>query len=203
MSTAPSAPYVLVLYYSQKGSTQALANMIARGVEMQGTVQARLRTVPKVSTTIEAVEADIPDHGDIYCSKDDLKHCSGLIMGSPTRFGNMAAALKYFIDSTAAEWLSGELIGKPAGVFTSTSSLHGGQESTLLSMMLPLLHHGMLIAGIPYSENALHTTRSGGTPYGPSHIAFNDSCELSEDERTLALHFGQRIASLSQTLAGG
>ncbi len=209
-----SSPYILILYYSHAGSTRNLAKIIARGVEQAGVEQtgtkqmrvleARLRTVPRVSTVTEASESDIPDKGDLYCTKEDLKGCSGLILGSPTRFGNMAAPMKYFIDGTAGEWLSGDLIGKPAGVFTSTSSLHGGQESTLLSMMLPLLHHGMLIAGVPYSEEGLHTTKSGGTPYGPSHVAIKSAAQepstLTETEHSIALNFGQRIAKLAQQL---
>ncbi len=193
--------YVLILYYSRGGSTKNLATVIARGVEQVEGVEARLRTVPKVSPTVEAVEPEIPEQGDLYCSQQDLSDCSGLILGSPTRFGNMAAPLKHFLDTTAAQWISGDLIGKPAGVFTSTNSLHGGQESTLLSMMLPLLHHGMLITGIPYSEQGLHTTRSGGTPYGPSHVAYDDINKLTDEEHQLALNCGKRIARLAKTLA--
>ncbi|MFL0809983.1 MAG: NAD(P)H:quinone oxidoreductase [Agarilytica sp.] len=196
-----SAPYVLVLYYSTHGATRNLAKIIARGVEQVTGIETRLRTVPKVSTSTEATEPAIPEDGDLYCSIDDLKQCAGLVLGSPTRFGNMSAALKYFIDGTVAEWLSGELEGKPAGVFTSTGSMHGGQETTLLSMMLPLLHHGMLIAGIPYSETALHKTRTGGTPYGPSHVAFDGDTELSDDEHALALSFGKRMGELAIKLS--
>lgn len=214
--TPSESPYVLVLYYSHGGSTRNLARVIARGVEQITGIEARLRTVPKVSTNTEATEPSIPDSGDMYCSADDLKQCAGLALGSPTRFGNMTAALKYFLDGTASEWVSGDLIGKPAGVFTSTSSMHGGQESTLLSMMTPLLHHGMLIIGVPYSENALHTTQSGGTPYGPSHVAHakkltatvsttlnttTDTTALSDDEQTLALSFGKRLATFALALA--
>ena len=170
--------YILVLYYSRNGHVKKLAEEIAQGVESAG-MEARLRTVPAVSAVCEAIEEDIPDSGDLYCSEDDLTHCSGLLIGSPTRFGNMAAPLKYFIDGSAGLWANGSLINKPAGVFTSTSSLHGGQESTLLSMMIPLLHHGMLITGIPYSEPSLHSTTRGGTPYGASHVE-NDT--LSSDE---------------------
>ena len=158
-----SAPYVLVLYYSRHGATAEMARQIARGIELTG-MEARLRTVPAVSTECEAVAPSIPDSGALYATLDDLKNCAGLALGSPTRFGNMAAPMKYFLDGTSSLWLTGELVGKPAGVFTSTSSLHGGQESTLLSMLLPLLHHGMLILGLPYSENALLETRGGGTP---------------------------------------
>lgn len=192
--------YVLVLYYTRHGATRELAQHIARGVERCG-LEARLRTVPPVSATCEAVDPEIPPEGDIYCSEDDLRECAGLILGSPTRFGNMAAPLKYFLDSTAGLWLNGELIGRPAGVFTSTGSLHGGQESTLLSMMLPLLHHGMVIAGIPYSEAHLHNTRSGGTPYGPSHVAGSQGEQpISDEEQALCIHFGERIAKLAKLL---
>lgn len=168
-----SAPYILVLYYSRNGSTNEMARQIARGVEQAG-LEARLRTVPAISTECEAVAPSIPDEGALYATLDDLKNCAGLALGSPTRFGNMAAPLKYFLDGTSNLWLTGALVGKPAGVFTSTASLHGGQETTLLSMMLPLLHHGMLITGLPYSESALLETQGGGTPYGASHHAGAD-----------------------------
>ncbi|WP_313303840.1 NAD(P)H:quinone oxidoreductase, partial [Stutzerimonas balearica] len=168
-----SAPYILVLYYSRHGATAEMARQIARGVERAG-LEARLRTVPAVSTECEAVAPAIPDSGALYVTQDDLRHCAGLALGSPTRFGNMAAPLKYFLDGTSNLWLTGELVGKPGAVFTSTSSLHGGQESTLLSMLLPLLHHGMLLMGLPYSESALLETRGGGTPYGASHFAGAD-----------------------------
>ena len=194
MSEATSektAPYILVLYYSRNGHVRKLAEEIAQGVEAGG-MEARLRTVPAVSTVCEATQEDIPDSGDIYCSEEDLANCSGLLMGSPTRFGNMAAPLKYFIDGTAGLWMNGSLINKPAGVFASTSSMHGGQESTLLSMMVPLLHHGMVVAGIPYSEPSLHSTMSGGTPYGATHVE-NDN--LSTDEKNLCQTQGKRIAS--------
>lgn len=193
--------HVLVLYYSRKGACRALAHAIAEGVEQSG-LEAKIRTVPPVSPTIEATAAEIPEAGDLYCSAEDLRSCSGLILGSPTRFGNMAAPLKYFLDGTSSEWLNGSLSGKPAGVFTSSSSMHGGQESTLLTMMLPLLHHGMLIAGVPYSEPGLHETRSGGTPYGPSHVALNDASSLSIEEQKICVQFGKRIASLAITLSG-
>src|SRR5690606_5503100 len=157
--------YILVLYYSRHGSTAEMARHIARGIEIGG-LAARIRTVPAVSSECEAVAPDIPEDGPLYATLDDLRDCAGLALGSPTRYGNMAAALKYFLDGTNSLWLTGALVGKPAGVFTSTASLHGGQETTLLSMMLPLLHHGMLITGIPYSEPALLDTRGGGTPYG-------------------------------------
>jgi NAD(P)H dehydrogenase (quinone) len=194
-------PYILVLYYSRQGSTLAMAQQIARGVAQAGNIEARLRTVPAVSTTIEATEAAIPSKGAIYCTENDLKNCAGLILGSPTRFGNMAAPMKYFLDGTSGLWLNGDLINKPAAVFTSTSTLHGGQESTLLSMMLPLLHQGMLLAGIPYSEAALSTTTTGGTPYGASHIATGDiPSKLSADEITLCQALGQRVAQLALKL---
>ena len=189
-----TSPYVLVLYYSRNGSVSEMARQIARGIE-QGGMEARLRTVPAISTECEAVAPSIPDEGALYASLDDLKHCSGLALGSPTRFGNMAAPLKYFIDGTSNLWLTGALVGKPAGVFTSTASLHGGQETTLLSMMLPLLHHGMLITGLPYSESALLETRGGGTPYGPSHHAGADGKRaLDEHEISLCRVLGRRLA---------
>lgn len=193
-----TSPYILILYYSRYGATEAMALQIARGVEQVTGIEARLRTVPAVSTVTEATEQAIPAQGAIYCSEDDLKHCAGLILGSPTRFGNMAAPLKYFLDGTSSLWLNGDLIGKPAGVFTSTSTQHGGQESTLLSMMLPLLHHGMLITGIPFSEPALTATTTGGTPYGASHIAAGEQPEqLCSDEITLCQALGKRIARLA------
>jgi NAD(P)H dehydrogenase (quinone) len=196
-------PYVLVLYYSRNGSTLEMAKQIARGVEQVPGIEARLRTVPAVSPVTEASAPAIPQSGAIYCSQDDLKNCAGLVLGSPTRFGNMAAPMKYFLDGTSGEWLNGDLIDKPAGVFTSTSSLHGGQESTLLSMMLPLLHQGMILTGIPYSEAALNTTRTGGTPYGASHLASGDTPnKLSSDEITLCQVLGKRIATLAQQLQG-
>ncbi len=193
---------ILVLYYSQHGATQNLARQIARGVESVAGCEAVLRTVPKVSAVCEAVEADIPAEGAPYCSAEDLKTCAALALGSPTRFGNMAAAMKYFIDATIAQWLGGELIGKPATVFTSTASQHGGQESTLLTMMLPLLHHGMIISGVPFSEAALNQTRSGGTPYGASHVAGAEGKpELSSEEQQIAFAQGKRLAELAVKLA--
>lgn len=196
-----SEPYVLVLYYSRHGATQSMAQQIARGVESVAGIKARIRTVPAVSTVCEAVEKSIPEQGAIYCTEDDLRNCAGLALGSPTRFGNMAAAMKYFLDGTTNLWLSGSLINKPAGVFTSTSTLHGGQESTLLSMMLPLLHQGMVIVGVPYSESALSTTQSGGTPYGPTHVAgTQNNLSLTEDEKTLCQALGKRIATLALQL---
>lgn len=195
-----AAPFVLVLYYSRHGSVEAMARRVALGVETAG-LEARLRTVPAVSTTCEATESDIPEAGPLYCTLDDLKDCAGLVLGSPTRFGNMAAPLKYFLDGTSSLWLNGSLIGKPAAVFTSTASLHGGQETTLLSMMLPLLHHGMVIAGLPYSHPELTATTSGGTPYGASHHAGTDNRPLTPEEITLCQALGQRVAVLARKLA--
>lgn len=196
-------PYILVLYYSRHGAVAQMARYIARGVEQCHGVEARLRTVAPVSTTCECVADDIPENGPIYCSEADLQHCAGLVLGSPTRFGNMAAPLKYFIDSTSSLWLSGALIGKPAAVFSSSASLHGGQESTLLTMMLPLLHHGMMVLGLPYSEAALMSTRSGGTPYGASHVAgVNNEREVDEDELSLCRALGKRVAQTAIQLRG-
>lgn len=201
MSPTKAAPYVLVLYYSRSGATAHMAKLIGRGIEQVTGVEARLRTVPAVSAVTEATESDIPDSGAIYCSEDDLRHCAGLVLGSPTRFGNMAAALKYFIDNTGALWLSGALIDKPAAVFTSTSTLHGGQESTLLSMLTPLLHHGMVFCGLPYSETGLSSTSSGGTPYGASHLAGpNSDRKLDAIESELCVALGKRVATLAVKL---
>ncbi|WP_414431906.1 NAD(P)H:quinone oxidoreductase [Alcanivorax sp. IL2] len=192
--------YVLVLYYSRNGSVANLAQQVARGIESTG-MEARLRTVPAVSANCEASEPAVPEQGAPYASLDDLAGCSGLALGSPTRFGNMAAPLKYFVDQTSDLWMKGILIGKPAGVFCSTSSLHGGQESTLLSMMTPLLHHGMVITGVPYSEQALLDTRSGGTPYGPTHFAGTDADpSLTDHEISLARALGKRLATLARQL---
>jgi|SRR5690554_1876340 len=193
---------ILILYYSQSGQVKAMAEQIGRGVEKHPECTARIRTVPKISTVCEATEADIPSSGHLYATTADLQECAGLIVGSPTRFGNMAAALKYFFDGTSDIWLSATLSGKPAGVFTSTGSLHGGQESTLLSMMLPLLHHGMVISGIPYSEAALMTTSTGGTPYGASHFAGPDNKHpLSKEETELCQALGLRVAEFAVKLA--
>nr|WP_262383765.1 NAD(P)H:quinone oxidoreductase [Pseudomonas fragi] len=190
----------MVLFYSRNGSTSEMARQIARGIE-QGGLEARLRTVPAISAECEAVAPAIPDEGAMYASLDDLKNCSGLALGSPTRFGNMAAPLKYFLDGTSNLWLTGALVGKPAGVFTSTASLHGGQESTLLSMLLPLMHHGMLVTGLPYSESALLHTTAGGTPYGPSHHAGADGKRgLDEHEIALCRALGQRLATIALKL---
>lgn len=192
-------PYILVLFYSRHGATQALAEHIARGVASTG-MDVRVRTVPPLRQFDEAHADSIPESGAPYVSKDDLTHCSGMAMGSPTRFGNMAAPLKHFLDSTSAQWLSGDLIDKPGCVFTSTSSLHGGQETTLLTMALPLLHHGMLLCGLPYSEADLHTTSSGGSPYGVTHVASNDQNKLTEEEKRLCLAQGKRLAQIAQQL---
>jgi NAD(P)H dehydrogenase (quinone) len=192
---------ILVLYYSRYGATAKMAQQVCRGVESQHGMGARLRTVPTISTVCEAVEDSIPESGPPYATHDDLKECAGLIVGSPTRFGNMAAPLKYFFDNTGSLWLSGTLAGKPAGVFTSTSSLHGGQESTLLSMMLPLLHHGMLIVGLPYTEAELMETAQGGTPYGPSHHAgINSDRALTKTELKLCWKLGARVADVAYKL---
>lgn len=192
---------ILVLYYSRHGSVGAMADHVARGVGEVSGCNARIRTVPAVSTVCEAVEDTIPAHGSPYATHDDLKQCDGLVLGSPTRFGNMAAAMKYFLDGSSNLWLAGSLIGKPAGVFTSTASLHGGQESTLLSMMLPLMHHGMLIVGLPYSEPDLFTTKSGGTPYGPSHMAGANSDEpVTDEEKRLCRAIGRRVAETALRL---
>ena len=197
-----SAPYVLILYYSRYGSVAAMAQEIALGVESAG-LEARLRTVPRVSPDHEASAPDIPAEGAVYCTLDDLRYCAGLILGSPTRFGNMAAPLKYFLDGTSELWLNGTLVGKPAAVFSSTASLHGGQETTLLSMMLPLLHHGMVIAGLPYSNPELSTTTTGGTPYGPTHVTGRDNAPLSSEEIALCRALGKRMAGLTRKLDEG
>ncbi|MFL0796881.1 MAG: NAD(P)H:quinone oxidoreductase [Cellvibrionaceae bacterium] len=194
-------PYILILYYSRHGSVAALAEEIAAGVEQVSGIEARLRTVPSVSPDTESSQDSIPESGPLFCSKDDLRGCAGLILGSPCRFGNMAAPLKYFLETASDLWLSGALIDKPAGVFTSSSSLHGGQETTLQSMMLPLLHQGMVISGIPFSEPALSNTTSGGTPYGASHVAGPDNSQpISEHEKMLCQAQGKRIAQLALKL---
>ena len=188
-------PYILILYYSRYGATSEMARQVARGVEEVAGIEARLRTVPAVSTVCEATADGVPAEGAPYAELDDLRDCAGLALGSPTRYGNMAAPMKYFIDSTSPLWMAGTLVGRPAGVFTSTSSLHGGQETTLVSMMLPLLHHGMLILGLPYSGTDLLRTRTGGTPYGPSHLAGPESnLPLSDEERRLCRALGRRLA---------
>lgn len=202
MKTMSSTAEILVLYYSHHGSVRELARWIARGIEQVPGAAARVRTVPKVSTVCEATAASIPDSGAPYVEPADLEECIGLALGSPVRFGNMAAPLKYFIDSTSPQWLSGTLAGKPAASFTSSTSMHGGQETTLLSMMLPLLHHGMVWVGIPYSETALSTTVSGGTPYGASHVSGTEGrIELSAAECQLATALGTRLARIALKLA--
>lgn len=194
-------PDILVLYYSRGGSVANLARQIARGVGEVDTMQARLRTVPPVAVVTEVAAPPEPDAGAPYVTKQDLADCAGLLLGSPTRFGNMAAPMKFFLDSLGAEWASGTLLNKPAAVFTSTGTQHGGQESTLLSMQLPLLHHGCLIVGIPFSESRLSTTKTGGTPYGASHVAgMQDDSQLSEDEAQLARALGHRVALLTRQL---
>ena len=194
-------PIILVLYYSRHGATRKLAELIAQGIESVPGAEARLRTVPAVSTVTEATAPDIPASGAPYVELQDLADCAGLAMGSPTRFGNMAAAMKYFLDGTSADWLAGTLAGKPAAVFTSTGSLHGGQESTLLSMMIPLLHHGMLVMGLPYTQPELMTTATGGSPYGPTHWSGLDGDKpVSDDEKRLAIEAGRRLADTAARL---
>jgi NAD(P)H dehydrogenase (quinone) len=190
---------ILVLYFSRNGTTAEMANHIARGVEAVNGAEAVLRTVPDVSSVCEKTAESIPAHGAIYATLADLKLCDGLALGSPTHFGNMASPLKYFIDSTTEIWFSGALIGKPAGVFTSTGSMHGGQESTLLSMMLPLMHHGMLLLGLPYTETALRETTSGGTPYGPTHLS-SEQAGLTDHEKNLCRALGTRLAKTALLL---
>jgi len=195
-------PYVLVLYYSHHGAVAEMAQQIVRGIERVSGIEAKLRTVPTVSADTQASKDDIPDDGPLYCTEDDLRDCAGLVLGSPVRFGNMAAAMKYFLDGTTNLWLTGELVNKPAAVFTSSSSLHGGQESTLLSMMLPLMHHGMVMAGIPYTEPELMSTSSGGTPYGVSHVSGKQSdIPLSAEEINLCQAQGKRVAELALKLS--
>jgi len=190
---------ILILYYSRYGSTYEMARHIAHGVESVEGAEALLRTVPDVSTVCEQVADSVPQHGAIYATTDDLKECDGLALGSPTHFGNMAAPLKYFLDNSSEVWFGGQLAGKPAGVFTSTGSMHSGQEATLLTMMIPLLHHGMLLVGLPSSEMALRDTRSGGTPYGPSHWSA-ESKILSEEEKALCRALGKRLATIAKRL---
>ncbi|MFZ2237891.1 MAG: NAD(P)H:quinone oxidoreductase [Dokdonella sp.] len=195
---------ILVLYYSRTGKTAELARQVARGIAQVDGIDARLRSVPPVAATTQTAQPPVPDEGAPYATLDDLRECSGLVLGSPTRFGNMAAPLKHFLDGTGAEWASGTLVGKPAAVFTSTSTMHGGQEATLLSMMTPLLHHGCLLLGIPYTEPLLSSTTSGGTPYGASHVGgTNNEHVLSDDEKTLARTLGRRVANLVAQLERG
>jgi NAD(P)H dehydrogenase (quinone) len=192
---------ILVLFDSGYGMTEALAREVCHGVDSVPGMASRLRTVPAVSSTVENPGEAVPESGPPYVERSDLAECAGLVLGSPTHFGNMTASLKYFFDNTVAEWLSGTLIGKPAGVFTSTSSLHGGQETTLLSMAMPLLHHGMIFVGVPYSEKALSATTTGGTPYGASHVSWSrESDRLSDDEKTLARVLGRRVAEIAKRL---
>jgi NAD(P)H dehydrogenase (quinone) len=189
---------ILVLFYSRNGATAELARQVCHGVDAISGARAKLRTVPAVATVIDKPQPSVPDSGPPYATHEDLRDCDGLVLGSPTRFGNMAAPLKYFLDGTSALWVSGALVGKPAGVFTSTQTLHGGQETTVMSMLLPLLHHGMIIVGLPYTEAALSDTRSGGTPYGASHVAQgSQNPRLSDEERTLAQALGRRIAEIA------
>lgn len=193
---------ILVLYYSRQGATAELARQVCRGIEAVDGVQARLRTVPAVTTRVEGTAPPVPEDGPVYATHADLLECAGLVLGSPTRFGNMAAPLKHFLDGTGAMWLSGGLANKPAAVFTSTQTMHGGQETTLLSMMLPLLHHGMYLVGLPYTEAALSSTRGGGSPYGASHVAGNEpAVRLDEEEKALAQLLGRRVAELAQRLS--
>src|SRR5215467_14418050 len=195
---------ILVLYYSRNGKTAQLARLVARGVEEVAGMTARVRSVPPVAPVTEKTAPPEPDEGAPYATLADLRECAGLALGSPTRFGNMAAPLKHFLDTTAADWVSGTLAGKPAGVFTSTSTQHGGQETTLVSMMLPLLHHGMLIVGIPYTEAALNRTTGGGSPYGASHVTgTSDQHAINDDERTLARVLGRRVAEVAAKLERG
>ncbi len=194
---------ILVLYYSRKGATEALAREVCQGVDGVSGMAARLRTVPEVSAVSAAVEDAVPGSGPPYATPADLAECAGLVMGSPTNFGNMSAPLKHFLDGTVSEWFKGAAAGKPAGVFASTSTLHGGQETTLLTMALPLLHHGMLIVGLPYTEEALTTTTSGGTPYGATHVTWNRNPDsLSEEEKYLARALGKRVAEIAGRLDG-
>ena len=195
-------PEILIVYYSRTGNVAQLARLVARGVEEVPGMRARLRSVPPVAPVTVTATPPVPEEGAPYATLDDLRECAGLILGSPTRFGNMAAPLKYFLDSTGAEWVSGTLVGKPAAAFTSTSTMHGGQESTLLTMLLPLLHHGALIVGLPFTEAALNATTTGGTPYGASHVAgVNADRALSEDSRILARTLGRRVATIAAKLA--
>ncbi len=201
MSTPTNTQEVLVLYFSPGGTTAEMATIIARGIEDVDGVQARIRTVPAVSPVNEQSASDIPEDGPLYASMDDLIECNGLLLGCPTHFGNMPAAMKHFIDNTSALWMGGKLAGKPAAVFSSSTSMHGGQESTLLTMMLPLLHHGMLLVGLPYTETELYETKTGGSPYGATRLTSDvDSNSLSDDERKLCLALGKRVASTTKKL---
>jgi len=193
---------ILVLYYSRNGATESLAREVCNGVDAVKGMSAQLRTVPSVSAVTEAIESDVPESGPPYATAEDFRNCAGLVIGSPSHFGNMAASLKYFLDGTLSEWLKGSAVGKPAGLFASTGSLHGGQETTLLTMAVPLLHHGMIIVGVPYTEPALSSTKSGGTPYGPTHVTWNrDRDELSKEEIELSRALGKRVAEIAARLA--
>lgn len=195
-------PDILVLYYSRKGMTEALAREVCHGVDAVNGMAARLRTVPGVSAVSEALSEPVPATGPPYATPADLVECAGIVMGSPTNFGNMSASLKHFLDGTVGEWFKGAAVGKPAGLFASTSSLHGGQESTLITMALPLLHHGMLLVGLPYTEEKLSTTTTGGTPYGATHVSWNRKPDaLSDDEKELARALGRRVAEIAKKLA--
>ena len=202
MMSGETTKEILVLYYSPGGTTAEMANIIARGVEEVEGVQARIRTVPNVSPTTEQTASEIPDSGPLYASNDDLIECDGLILGCPTHFGNMPAAMKYFLDNTSALWMGGKLAGKPAAVFSASTSMHGGQESTLLTMMLPLLHHGMLIVGLPYTETSLFDTKTGGSPYGATRLTDDlEATPISDDERKLCIAIGKRVASTAKKLS--
>jgi len=202
MTLTATTKEILVLYYSPGGTTAKMANIIARGVEETDGMQARIRTVPDVSPTTEQTESEIPENGPLYATIDDLTECDGLILGCPTHFGNMPAAMKHFIDSTGALWMGGKLAGKPAAVFSASTSMHGGQESTLLTMMLPLLHHGMLIVGLPYTETELFETKTGGSPYGATRLTDDiDATPISDDERKLCLALGKRVATTAKKLS--
>lgn len=195
-------PEILVLYYSRNGSVKQMAQYVGRGIDSVPGMRARLRTVPPVSTVTEAVAPEVPESGAPYVEQSDLAECAGLALGSPTRFGNMAAPVKYFLDGLGAQWLEGALVGRPAAVFTASSTMHGGQEATLLSMMLPLMHHGMIIVGLPYTEPELFSTRSGGTPYGATHVAGgNNDQPITDDERKLCIAHGRRLATITQKLS--
>ncbi len=201
MIQTPRSQEILILYYSPGGTTAEMANIIARGVEEIKDMRARVRTVPDVSPVTEQSADVIPENGPLYATTDDLIECAGLILGCPTHFGNMPAAMKHFIDNTSALWMGGKLVGKPAAVFSASTSIHGGQESTLLTMMLPLLHHGMLIVGLPYTETALFQTKTGGTPYGATRVTNDmDATPLSDEEHELCLAMGKRVASIAKKL---
>ncbi|MBT8119257.1 MAG: NAD(P)H:quinone oxidoreductase [Gammaproteobacteria bacterium] len=201
MPKTDTAAEILVLYYSPGGTTAEMANIIARGIEEVEGAQARIRTVPAVSANTEQTQASIPEEGPLYATIEDLEECDGLVLGCPTHYGNMPAAMKYFIDGTSALWMGGKLAGKPAAVFSASTSMHGGQESTLLTMMLPLLHHGMLIVGLPYTETELFQTKTGGSPYGATRLTDDlEATPLSDEERKLCLAIGKRVATTAKKL---